>query len=165
MANDSEARLRRIEDQLAIYQVIAAHPCAVDGRNSAVLGELYADDGVYAIGEAGDAGRFEGRAAVQAMAGSPMIGEMIAAGMGHVGTLPYVVIDGDRAVATGHAMVVLHDADGFRVARLSAARYELERNADGNWQTTLRTLHLLDGDPAAPALLGRMMEAPAMADA
>src|SRR5450755_4309720 len=144
MEMDSGARLRRIEDQLAIYQVVAAHPCAVDGRNFDVLDELYAEDGVYAIGEAGDAGRFEGRAAVQAMASSPMIGEMVAAGMGHVGTLPYVVIDGDRAVATGHGMVVLHDERGFRVARLSAARYELERNAAGDWQITLRTLHLLD---------------------
>jgi hypothetical protein len=160
MANDSEARLRRIEDQLAIYQAVAAHPCAVDGRNLALLGELYAEDGVYAIGEAGDAGRFEGRAAVQAMAGSPMIGEMIAAGMGHVGTLPYVAIDGDRAVATGHAMVVLHGEDGFRVARFSAARYELERDASGDWQITLRTLYLLDGNPAAPAMLHRLMEAP-----
>jgi uncharacterized protein (TIGR02246 family) len=160
MANDMEARLRRIEDQLAIYQVVAAHPCAVDGRNNELLGELYADDGVYAIGEAGEAGRFEGRAAVQAMASSPMIGEMIAAGMGHIGTLPYVMIDGDRAVATGHATVVMSTADGFRVARLSAARYELERNADGDWRITLRRLHLLDGNPTAPALLGRLTEAP-----
>jgi ketosteroid isomerase-like protein len=158
MANDSEARLRRVEDQLAIYQVVAAHPCTVDGRNIDALGELYADDGVYAIGEAGDAGRFAGRSTVQGLISSPVIGDMVAAGMGHIGTLPYVVIDGDRAVATGHAMVVLKDADGFRVNRLSAARYELERSADGDWRITLRHLHLLDGNPAAPALLGRLTD-------
>jgi len=165
MANDVEARLRRVEDQLAIYQLIAAHPCAVDGGNSAVVGDLYAEDGVYAIGEAGDAGRFAGRAAVQAVVSSPMIGEMIAAGMGHIGTLPYVVIEGDRAVATGHAMVVLRDGDGFRISRLSAARYEFARSADGDWQIAQRRLHLLDGNSVAPALLGRLTEAPAMADA
>ena len=97
---------------------------------------------------------------MDAMAASPMIGEMIAAGMGHVGTLPYVTIDGDRAVATGHAMVVMYDGDGFRVARLSAARYELERSASGDWQITERTLFLLNGNPAAPAMLHRMTEAP-----
>jgi ketosteroid isomerase-like protein len=160
MANDIEARLRRVEDQLAIYQVIAAHPCAVDGGNIEALGELYADDGVYAIGEAGDAGRFAGRPAVQALIGSPAIGDMVAAGMGHIGTLPYVVIDGDRAVATGHAMVVLRDGDGFRISRLSAARYELERQANGEWQIILRKLHLLDGNATAPAMLGRLMDAP-----
>jgi hypothetical protein len=85
---------------------------------------------------------------------------MVATGMGHIGTLPYVVIDGDRAVATAHAMVVLNGADGFRVARLSAARYELERNTDGDWQITLRSLHLLDGNSTAPAMLGRLTEAP-----
>jgi ketosteroid isomerase-like protein len=160
MANDSEARLRRIEDQLAIYQVIAAHPCAVDGRNIEALGELYAEDGVYAIGEAGDAGRFAGRGAVRGLIGSAAIGEMVAAGMGHIGTLPYVVIEGDRAVATGHAMVVLNGPDGFRVSRLSAARYELERGADGDWRITERRLHLLDGNTTAPAMLGRLMELP-----
>ena len=162
---DIEARLRRIEDQLAIYQLLAAHPCAVDGRNSAVLGELYAEAGVYAIGEAGEAGRFEGRAAIRAMASSPMLDELIAAGAGHVGTLPYVAIDGDRAVATGHGMVVMHGEDGFRIARFSAARYELERAASGDWQITLRTLYLLDGKPEAPAMLGRLMEGPATVDA
>jgi len=94
-----------------------------------------------------------------------MIGETSAAGMGHIGTLPYVVIDGDRAVATGHAMVVLRDGDGFRISRLSAARYEFARSADGDWQITQRRLHLLDGNSVAPALLGRLTEAPAMADA
>jgi hypothetical protein len=157
MGNDVEARLRRVEDQLAIYQLIAAHPCTVDGRNIEALGELYAEDGVYAVGEAGDAGRFAGRPAVQALIGSPAIGDMVTAGMGHIGTLPYVVIDGDRAVATGHAMVVLRDGDGFRISRLSAARYELARNAD--WRITERRLHLLDGNADAPALLGRLTDA------
>jgi uncharacterized protein (TIGR02246 family) len=158
METDSGARLRRIEDQLAIYQVIAAHPCAVDGGNADALGQLYTEDGVYAVGESGG---FEGRAAIQAMATSPMLHDLVAAGAGHVGTLPYVVIDGDRAVATGHGMLVLHGEGGFRVARLSAARYQLERNSDGDWQIVHRALHLLDGDPAGPAILGRLMEAPA----
>jgi len=157
MANDSEARLRRIEDQLAIYQVIAAHPCAVDGRNGDALGDLYVEDGVYAVG---DSGRYEGRAAIQAMASSPALDQLVAAGAGHVGTLPYVVIDGDRAVATGHGMLVLHGEDGFKISRLSAARYELERQTDGQWRIVLRTLHLLDGNPSAPAMLGRLTEAP-----
>ena len=87
-------------------------------------------------------------------------GDMVATGMGHIGTLPYVVIDGDRAVATAHAMVVLKAEEGFRVARLSAARYELERNADGEWRIALRSLHLLDGNTTAPAMLGRLTEAP-----
>lgn len=160
MANDSEARLRRVEDQLAIYQVIAAHPCAVDGQNIEALGALYAEEGVYAIGEAGDAGRFAGRDRIKALVSSPAIGEMVTTGMGHIGTLPYVVIDGDRAVATGHAMVVLNAGDGFRVSRLSAARYELERTADGDWRITQRHLHLLDGNASAPAILGRLTEAP-----
>jgi hypothetical protein len=73
-------------------------------------------------------------------------------------TLPYVMIDGDRAVATGHGMLIVNGEDGFRVARLSAARYELERQADGRWQVTLRTQHLLDGTPSGPAMLGRLKE-------
>jgi ketosteroid isomerase-like protein len=155
MANDSEARLRRVEDQLAIYQLLAAHPCAVDSGNADVLGSIYAEHGVYEVGEAG---RFDGRAAVESLVTMPQVVELMAAGAGHVATLPYVVIDGDRAVATGHGMVVIRDKDGFSVNRLSAMRYELERQADGEWRIALRTIHLLDGNRSAPALLGRLTE-------
>ena len=77
MANDVEARLRRIEDQLAIYQVVAAHPCAIDGRSGETLGELYVENGAYAVG---DTGRFEGRAGVQAMASSPGLAKLLEGG-------------------------------------------------------------------------------------
>ncbi len=157
MAKDVEARLRLIEDQLAIYQVVAAHPCAIDGRNGEMLGELYVENGAYAVG---DTGRFEGRAGVQAMASSPGLGKLIDGGAGHIVTLPYVEIDGDKAVATGHGMLIVNGEGGFAVARLSAARYELERQVDGRWQVTLRTQHLIDGNPAGPAMLGRLKEVP-----
>jgi hypothetical protein len=68
--------------------------------------------------------------------------------------MPYVAIDGDRAVATAYAQLCRANGDDFRVWRVTATRWELERTADG-WRVAHRTNRLLDGDPAAQELLRR----------
>jgi hypothetical protein len=75
-------------------------------------------------------------------------------------TLPYVVIEGDRAVATCHTMVPMHGDNGFFIGRLSASRIQLARQPDGGWKIVHRQNYMLDGNPAASALLGRLGEAP-----
>jgi hypothetical protein len=75
-------------------------------------------------------------------------------------TLPYVVIDGDRAVATCHTMVPQHGENGFFIGRLSASRIELERKPEGGWHIKHRQNYMLQGDGQGPALLARLMEGP-----
>jgi hypothetical protein len=75
-------------------------------------------------------------------------------------TLPFVVIEGDKAVGTCHTMVMRNGEDGFRSWRLSASRLEFSRKPDGGWQIDRRQNYLLDGDPAGPAMLGRLQEGP-----
>jgi ketosteroid isomerase-like protein len=152
-----EERLQRLEDQVAIYQVVCGYGYAVDGLNAEALGRIYAEDGVYAVS---DSGVFEGRAGVQAITQLPRHLELVGGGAAHMSTLPYVVINGDRAVATCHTMVARHDGDGFLIARLSASRVELERNPEGGWHIKRRTNEVLDGDARGPAMLGRLMEGP-----
>ena len=158
--NDLESRLRRVEDHIAIYQIICGYGCALDGCNALAVGGFYAEDGVYTIG---DLGRFEGRDAIAALTQNPIHLGLVDGGAGHLSTAPYIVIDGDRAVATCHMMLVRHAENNFVVGRLSASRIELERKADGTWQIVLRTNLMLDGNPASPALLARLMERPAAA--
>jgi hypothetical protein len=128
--------------------------------NPEALGKIYAEDGTY---EVGDRGVFQGRAGVQAITGQPGHLELVVAGVGHLATLPYVVIDGDRAVATCHTMVVRHGEDGFSVVRLSGSRIELERKPEGGWHITRRVNEMLVGNERGPALLGRLMEGPSQA--
>jgi hypothetical protein len=155
-----DERLQRIEDQLEIYQTISAYGYAVDGMNPEALGKIYAEDGTY---EVGDRGVFRGRAAVQAITQRAGHLQLVASGVGHIATLPYVVIDGDRAVATCHTMVAQHGDDGFFIGRLSGSRIELERNPEGGWHITRRVNEMLVGNERGPALLGRLMEGPSQA--
>ena len=152
-----EARLQAIEDQLAIYQIVSAYGYAIDGCNAAVVGSLYAEDGVYAVG---DMPAFEGRTRIAAIASDEGHLALVGAGCAHVSTLPHVVIEGDRAVATCHTMLMQHDDGAFFVGRLSASRTELSRKPGGGWQIDRRENHLQTGDGKGPALLARLKEPP-----
>jgi ketosteroid isomerase-like protein len=152
-----EERLQRLEDQIAIYQTVCGYGYAVDGLNADALGEIYAEDGVYAVG---DVGRMEGRASVQAITKQPGHLELVGRGAAHISTLPYVVIDGDKAIATCHTMVARNGDDGFSIWRLSASRIELERKPEGGWHIKHRQNFMLKDDPSGSQLLGRLMEGP-----
>lgn len=153
-----EARLQAIEDQLAIYQIVSGYGYAIDGCNAEVVGSLYAEDGVYAVG---DMPAFEGRERIMAIASDEHHLGLVGAGCAHVSTTPHVVIDGDRAVATCHTMLMQHRDGGFFVGRLSASRIELSRQPGGGWQIDRRQNFLQVGDGKGPALLARLKEPPA----
>lgn len=154
-----ESRLRRLEDQLAIYQVINGYGYAVDGLNAPAVGSCYVDDGVYAVG---DIGAFEGREKIEAITRDPGHLGYVAAGCAHMSSVPHVVIEGDEAIATCHTMVAMHGDDGFFIGRLSASRLQLARQADGSWKIVHRQNYMLDGNPAASELLGRLKEGPSV---
>ena len=160
MTQSTEDRLRALEDRLAIQQVVCGYGYAVDGLNAAGVGSFYVDDGVYAVG---DIGRIEGRETIEAITRDPGHLAYVAAGCAHMSTPPYIVLDGDHAVATCHTMVNMHGENGFFIGRLSASRIELARQTDGAWKIVFRQNWMLDGNPAGSQLLGRLNEGPSAA--
>ncbi len=152
-----EDRLRAVEDRLAIAQLICGYGYAVDGCNAEAVGSFYAEDGVYAV--AGSS-TWEGREAVAGITASPGHLGLVTAGCAHISTNPYIVLDGDRAVATCHTMVASKREDGYYIARLSASRIQVSRKPDGGWQIDHRQNYLLDGAKEGPALLARLLEGP-----
>ena len=160
MAQWIEDRLRAVEDKLAIQQVVCGYGYAVDGLSATGVGSFYVDDGVYAVG---DIGRMEGRETIEALTRDPGHLAFVAAGCAHISTPPYIVLDGDRAVATCHTMVNMHGENGFFIGRLSASRIELARQDEGGWKIVYRQNYMLSGDPAGSRLLGRFNEGPAAA--
>lgn len=160
MNDNLEARLSKLEDQIAIYQVINAYGYAVDGVNADVVGQCYVEDGIYAVG---DIGEMKGRDTIEAITRDPGHLGFVAAGCAHMSSIPHVLIEGDRAVATCHTMVAMHGDDGFFIGRLSASRLQLARQEDGGWKIVHRQNYLLNGDPAASQLLGRVKEGPSAA--
>jgi len=160
LAKTIEQRLLELEDREAIRQVICGYGYAVDGLNAEAVGSFYVDGGIYAVG---DIGKIEGREAIEAITRDPGHLGLVSAGCAHMSTSPYVVLDGDFAVATCHTMVNMHGENGFFIGRLSASRIDLARQADGNWKITYRQNYMLNGDPAGSPMLGRLMEGPAVA--
>ena len=152
-----EERLLALEDRQAIYQVVCGYGYSVDGCNADSVGERYVEDGVYAVG---DRPSWIGRDAIAAITREAGHLKLVGAGCAHLSTLPFVVIEGDRAVATCHTMVPMHGENGFFIGRLSASRIELVREADGAWRIVHRQNYMLDGKPEGPALLGRLNEGP-----
>ncbi len=153
--SDIEERLARLEDQFAICQVVSTYGYALDAQNAEVVGNLYAEDASFIIG---DIARFEGREAIGNLTNHPMHLELVRHGVAHMSTMPHIAIDGDRAVATCHGMVAQHGDQGFFIGRLSASRIELKKSAEGRWEIVQRANYLLNGDPAAQAITRRAFE-------
>lgn len=155
------ARLQRVEDQLAIYQVISAYgPCA-DSCDMDALARACAADACY---ELGDIGTAQGWEAVRALFDAPFHQALVRGGSAHIASLPHVHIDGDRAVATHYTQLMAHRDGAYTCVRLSVHRWELERGPQG-WVMKHRRTALLDGSALSQALLRQHSQGPAGAGA
>ncbi|WP_395447805.1 nuclear transport factor 2 family protein [Aminobacter sp. UC22_36] len=143
-----ETRIKGLEDQLAIYQLFATYGPSVDSRSGSVTASLWADDGAYDFGG-------------EPLVGAEKVGSLVniephihyvADGCAHVLSMPYISVDGDKAVATGYSRVYLNQDDHWRVERASANRWELARTAAG-WRVQNRVNRLLNGQAEARDLL------------
>ncbi len=143
-----EERLRRLEDERQVAQVVAAYGPLVDGGDAERVAALWEQDGVYDVDEL----LMSGRAQIQAMVLSPAHQRWIAGGCAHLVGPPHVAVTGDEAVAVCHSLMVVHEEGTFVLRRATANRWRLRRSADG-WQVTERTNRVLDGRPEAPELL------------
>src|SRR3954452_22475988 len=131
-------------DVTAVVQVIAAYGPAVDCGDGEAAAALFTEDGWYDV-----AGRrYEGRDAIAAMVHGRAHQGLLERGVAHVMGLPRVTVDGDRAIAVNHTVVLLEG----QVWRTAANRWELVRTGDG-WQVASRTNRLLDGSQEARDLL------------
>jgi uncharacterized protein (TIGR02246 family) len=151
--DDLAARLRRLEDDRDIRQLIAAYGPAVDAGDPDAAARLWATDGVYDV----DGWRMESRADVHAMISSEAHQKLVAKGCCHFLGPCVVTVTGDSAVAVCESLVLVRDArdvQGYRVWRATAHHFALRR-IDERWQITTRTSRVLDGNPDALALLTR----------
>lgn len=147
-----ERRVAQLENHLGVLQVTSAYGPLVDAGLAEEVAALWEPDGTYDYDE--DARPLRGRDAIAAMVRSEAHQGFIHQGCGHVLGPPAILIEGDEATATCYSLLVRHDPDGggYRVARLSANRWELRRGDDG-WLVTRRTNRLLDGRPGGRELL------------
>jgi hypothetical protein len=145
-----ESRQRQLEDELAIYRLIAAYGPAVDTINAEATAALWQDDGSYDFGGP----VLQGAEAVGQLVNLDTHRDFIARGCAHVLSLPLVSVSGDAATAVCYSQVFVAESDGWRAARVSANHLTLARGSQG-WRVVTRETRLLDGAEAARALLAR----------
>lgn len=161
--SDVEARLRTIEDKLAIYELIASHPPSADTGHADYTLSVYRDDGVFDRGPALDGAR--GARDIAAFIQRPEHGEAIRGGLAHFAGLPLIDLRGDVAIVTSYLMIVHLDHEdqprelpnhgastGYRIHRAVVNRWELERH-NGSWMIAKRTLLPVDGSAIHQELL------------
>jgi hypothetical protein len=159
-----EERLQAIEDRLEILNLIAAHPPGADSASRDYAASFWAADGQIDLG--GGAKPFT---TMMEILSSPGFKEAQAQGICHFTGLPHIEIDGDRAVATSYLQILAADpkgepfalaahgsSSGFRVCRLSANRWELERIPAG-WRIKSRTIRSMD-QPGSRELLSETVK-------
>ncbi len=150
---DIAARLRRLEDEHDIAQLIASYGPAVDAANADAAAALWAEDGTYDV----EAWNMQCRADVRAMVSSKSHRDLVANGCCHFIGPSVVTVTEDKAVAVSESLVLVRDGAGYRVWRATANHFELRR-IDGRWRIGKRTSRVLDGQPGAHALLSSGLE-------
>lgn len=147
-----EARVRALEDELAIHRLIVQYGLAVDAGDAEGGAAVFAPDGVYDT----DVGVMDGRDAVAAMVRGARHQSMVGHCAHQLG--PAVVrVDGDRAEALGYSRVYLEGPAGTHVYRVSANRWELRRR-DGGWLIDRRTTRRLGHAEALSLFRGRVTD-------
>jgi hypothetical protein len=150
------ARVEELEAKVTIAALMASYGPAVDSGSSEAAGALWSEDGVYDAG----VGVFRNPGGIAAMVAGEPHQSYINGGCAHIVGPPHIVVDGDRAVATCYSQLLFRDngADGYRIWRATANRWEWVRGPDG-WRVVSRVNRPLDGGAEARALLGRMFDA------
>ncbi|MFZ3485722.1 nuclear transport factor 2 family protein [Sphingomonas sp. 3-13AW] len=167
-ARDIEARLRIIEDKLAIYELIAAHPPSADTGSADYTVAVYQEGGVFDRGPQLDGAT--GGDNIAAFVQRPEHATAIRGGLAHFAGLPLIDLRGDIAVVTSYLMIVHLDHEGtprdlpnhgvstgYRIHRAVINRWELERR-DGQWTIARRVLLPVDGSPEHQHLLRQGLE-------
>jgi hypothetical protein len=159
-----ETRLKELEDQVAIYQLMSAYGPLVDSGDAEATSNLWVEDGIYDWGggsippapdapvKEGAAGAAYSRAAIADMVRGHYHQEILQGGAGHVIGLPHILLDGDTAFATSYSRLYRRDGENFRVWRVGANRWEFVRTAEG-WRVKIRVNRVLTGDAEARELL------------
>ena len=149
-----EDRLRAIEDRLEIYNLIASHPPSADTGADYYTRVAYVEDGELDLGRGAPVTGNESIAAITKTAPHQAA---IAGGLAHFAGLPRIELEGDNATVISYLQILTPHptaeprevpnhgvSTGFRIHRVAANRWELERTADG-WKIRRRTVRTIDG--------------------
>jgi uncharacterized protein (TIGR02246 family) len=143
-----EARLRALEDELAVTRTIVAYGFAVDSGDGSATANLFTDDAVFDVD-----GDFimRGRAAIEAMVLDDHGHQRLLPDCAHTIGPAVVRVDGDHATAVGYSRIYLRRDGDISLFRLGCNHWDLQRSSDG-WQIARRVSRAV-GSAEAQAVL------------
>jgi uncharacterized protein (TIGR02246 family) len=124
---DTEARLRRLEDERAIVDVLYAYTHAVDYNLEEEFVDCFAEDATLHWKDA-----LVGRAAIREAFRAHMHPEDVF--HKHLTLEPRVEVDGDRATARSYLVYIDDSPEGPRIRSYGRYRDAFVRCADGRWR-------------------------------
>jgi uncharacterized protein (TIGR02246 family) len=146
-----ERRVHALEDELAVTRLVTRYGPAADTGDADGAAALWTESGVY---DAEGPGRLVGRSAIAGMLRGEAHQAMVP-GCAHVNGPSVVRLAGDEAVVVGYSRVYRTDADGPRLMRLAANRWELVRTSDG-WRAERRVNRRLGSPESLTVLRGAL---------
>lgn len=158
--SDLMSRLRALEDERAVHNVMVKYGFAVDAGDAEAAMSLFTEDTVYEVGSVGS-GLNDGRTGSLIMKGRDAVGDMVL-GDGHQSLLPNcahtigpftVEVDGDKAHAIGYSRIYHRQGDETRLFRLGMNEWHLVRQ-DGKWLIHRRLSQVI-GEKAGQEVLAR----------
>jgi SnoaL-like domain len=153
--NELAARVRQLEDESVISQLVLSYGPAADSGLTSFAAAVWLDDGIYDWDANGKP--HQGSAAVDRMLQGDGHQGLIAKGAAHFGGPPLVKVDGDTATAVNYSLIMLREGEEFRLWRVSAVRWDLER-AGASWRVRRRTNRLLDPSGEGRRLFGDSLQ-------
>lgn len=142
-----EQRLQKLEDELAVRNVIVRYGLAADAGDIEAARALFTDDTVYECG-APDTGRsddegfaqdtltMEGLNAILSMLQGPQHQSMLP-NCAHTNGPLDVSVNGLEARATGYSRLYLREGEDFRLLRVAVNTWHL-RKQEGQWKISYR---------------------------
>lgn len=159
-----EARVRDVEDRLAIYQLMCTYAIAVDSLAAQAVRDVYTDDGIY--DQHAKNGKpsppYVGAQALLRVVHSDTQKVNTTLGCAHTSPMPRIEIDGDTATVVGVSQMFVRRGDTWLADRISANLWRLVRAPSG-WRAAYRRNRMLDGTAEHRRTLGEAFRATAAA--
>ena len=136
-AGSSDARLRAVEDQLAIQRVLIEYGARIDARDYAGYAALFAREGTWQNGATVRRGREEIEQLLVGLFGTPAAGFVNREDF-HMILNPQIEVDGDRAKVRSRHLLVMRGSDGSPVPELAGVYEDEFVREDGEWKILRR---------------------------
>lgn len=151
-----EQRFKKMEDILAIQDLVATHPLAVDGGANDFWMDHWTEDSLMDRPEdperhSGDFGGVYGKPLMRKELEAPELDALRKTGLCHFASIPRIVISGDNATATNYLQLTTLDSTGYRVRAFLVSHWEFRRENDV-WRISKRVMRAV-GFPEAQSLV------------